>query len=134
MKILHVIAGLGKVAGKSVSFSEVRTLMREHDVYVCSSNGLEVWGAVVNEALEAGRHVLGTYEAGGSATMLFDEDLFHAGDWQRLKVLLERCREQKYRGKLKGQGIGAWSVDEGVEQLMRILNTGGARLNNGSCE
>lgn len=105
----------------SVSIAEVRTIMRAHDVYVFSSNGLEGWGAVVNEALEEGMHVIGTHEAGGSATMLSDEDLFHAGDWRRLEVLLERCREQKNRGELKGQGIGAWSVDEGVERLMKFL-------------
>lgn len=106
----------------SVSIAEVRTIMRAHDVYVFSSNGLEGWGAVVNEALEEGMHVLGTHEAGGSATMLSEEDLFHAGDWRRLEVLLERCREQKESGELKGQGIGAWSVDKGVDRLMKFLD------------
>lgn len=117
-------AGCGSVQfHPSVSIAEVRTLMRAHDVYVFSSNGLEGWGAVVNEALEEGMRVLGTYEAGGSATMLSDEDLFHVGAWRRLKILLERCCEQKCRGELKGQGIGAWSVDEGVDRLMTFLNS-----------
>lgn len=122
-RLRNCVDGCGSVQfHPSVSIAEVRTLMRAHDVYVFSSNGLDGWGAVVNEALEEGMHVLGTYEAGGSATMLSDEDLFHAGDWRRLKVLLERCHEQKCRGELKGQGIRTWSVDEGVERLMTFLN------------
>ena len=64
----------------SVPISEVRGLMREHGVYVLSSNGYEGWGAVVGEALAEGMYVLGTYEAGASATLLPDENLFHCGD------------------------------------------------------
>ncbi len=105
-----------------VSITEVRALMRSHDVYVFSSNGLEGWGAVVNEALEEGMHVLGTYEAGASTTMLGEDDLFHAGDWKRLNVLLERCLAEKRRGVLRGQGIGEWSVDKAAECLVEIMN------------
>ena len=71
-----------------VPLGEVRRLMREHDVYVLSSNGYEGWGAVVSEALEEEMKVLGTYESGSSATVLPTECLFHAGDWQHLLRLL----------------------------------------------
>ncbi len=71
-----------------VPIAEVRTLMREHDVYVLSSNAYEGWGAVVSEALEEGMKVIGTYEAGSCATILPKEHLFHAGDWRRLLRLL----------------------------------------------
>ena len=71
-----------------VSISEVRKLMREHDVYVLASNGYEGWGAVVSEALEEGVRVIGTYEAGSSATILPESNLFHAGDWLELKERL----------------------------------------------
>ena len=93
-----------------VPIVEVRKLMREHDVYVLSSNGYEGWGAVVSEALEEGMKVIGTYEAGSSATMLSDEDLFHAGDWRRLAELIARCASEKCEGKLVGQGIGEWTA------------------------
>ena len=105
-----------------VAITEVRALMRSHDVYVFSSNGLEGWGAVVNEALEEGMHVLGTYEAGASTTMLGEDDLFHAGDWKRLTVLLERCLAEKRRGVLRGQGIGEWSTGKAAERLVEIMN------------
>ena len=67
--------------------------MRSHDVYVLPSNGYEGWGAVVSEALEEGMRVLGTFEAGASATMLPRERLFRAGDWRRLARLLEKERD-----------------------------------------
>ena len=71
-----------------VPIREVRKLMREHDVYVFSSNAYEGWGAVVSEALEEEMAVLGTYEAGSSATILPEGNLFSAGDWRRLKKIL----------------------------------------------
>ena len=71
----------------SVPISEVRRLMREHDVYVLASNGHEGWGAALNEALEEGMKVIGTYEAGSSATILPGSNLYHAGDWKRLAAM-----------------------------------------------
>ena len=105
-----------------VSIDEVRRLMRTHDVYVLGSNSFEGWGAVVSEALEEGRHVLGTYEAGSSATMLDDADLFHAGDWKRLAKLLARCLDEKRRGVLKSQGIGEWSAEKAADRLLALIN------------
>ena len=112
-------AKLKKIAAKygdvikfypTVPISEVRKLMREHDVYVLSSNGYEGWGAVVSEALEEGMLVLGTYEAGSSATILPESNLFHAGDWRRLKMLLE--------GNVEKVGIGPWTAKSAAEFLI----------------
>jgi glycosyltransferase involved in cell wall biosynthesis len=93
-----------------VPINEVRKLMREHDVYVLSSNGYEGWGAVVSEALEEGMAVIGTHEAGSSATILPESNLFHAGDWRRLKELLERDVERV--------GIGPWTAKSAAEVLL----------------
>ena len=71
-----------------VPIAEVRKLMLSHDVYILSSDGQEGWGAVVSEALEEGMSVIGTYEAGSSATMLPESNLFHAGDWCGLAAIL----------------------------------------------
>ena len=62
--------------------------MHEHDIYVLASDAHEGWGAVVSEALEEGMKVLGTYEAGASATILPITNLFHAGDWRSLMTML----------------------------------------------
>lgn len=84
-----------------VPIPEVRALMRQHDVYVLASNSYEGWGAVVNEALEEGMDVLGTFEAGASATLLPRENLFHSGDWRGLRALLA--------SRISGANIGAWT-------------------------
>ena len=105
----------------SVPISKVRELMRGHDVYVLASDENEGWGAVVNEALEEGMKVLGTYEAGASAAMLPDGDLFHSGDWRRLAELLARCAKEKRNGKLVGQSIGEWTPEKAAQRLVRAL-------------
>ncbi len=104
----------------SMSNEQIRCAMRENDVFVFPSNGVEGWGVVVSESLEEGLRVLGTYEAGAPATMLEESDLFHAGDWKRLAEMLMCCVEEKRKGCLMGQGIGRWSVDAAARQLISI--------------
>ncbi len=72
-----------------IGIHAVRDLMRAHDIYVLPSDGGEGWGAVVSEALTEGMKVLGTVDAGSSATILPPTHLFKAGDVKRLKVLLQ---------------------------------------------
>jgi len=93
-----------------VPIADVRKLMREHDVYVLSSNSYEGWGAVVSEALEEGMKVIGTYEAGSSSTILPDSNLFHAGDWRGLMKLL--------LGGVPAVGIGEWTARHAADYLV----------------
>ena len=96
-----------------VSIVEVRSLMREHDVYVLASNGYEGWGAVVNEALEEGMKVIGTYEAGASAAILPESNLFHSGDWKTLRNMLA-CG-------IPCVPIGEWSAKSAAKRLFSEL-------------
>ena len=98
----------------AVPVAEVRAFMRSHEVYVLPSNAYEGWGAVVSEALEEGMEVLGTYEAGSSATVLPQENLFHAGDWRSLRDKLVRYAETRQR---RCQGIGMWSAKQAAAKL-----------------
>ena len=100
--------------GGMVANSKVREIMRNHDVYVLTSNEFEGWGAVVNEALEEGMEVVGTFEAGASATILPRENLFHAGDWRGLRRLLLSKHE-------KSTIIGEWSVDSAARKLIELM-------------
>ena len=93
---------------------EVRKLMREYDTYIFSSNSFDGWGAVVNEALEEGMRVYGTYEAGSSATMLPDSNLFHAQDWKRLRKILTESNAYA--------DIGVWSVKKAAKKLVEIID------------
>ena len=72
------------------------------------------WGAVLNEALEEGMEVVGTFEAGASATILPRENLFHAGDWRGLRRLLLSKHE-------KSTIIGEWSVDSAARKLIELM-------------
>ena len=92
---------------------DVREWMRRSDVYVLSSNAFEGWGAVVNEALEEGMKVIGTYEAGASATILPEKNLFHAGDWKQLRTML--------LAKIDAITIGPWTVDEAANAFARMI-------------
>lgn len=105
----------GKVSIHSfIPASEVRRVMREHDVLVLSSNQFEGWGAVVSEALEEGVRVIGTYEAGASRTILPETNLFHAGDWKALKGLLSN--------EIPNTGIGRWTAEAAAEHIVEVLN------------
>lgn len=104
-----------------VPIDRVRRLMREHDVYVIASDANEGWGAAVNEALEEGMKVLGTFEAGASAAMLGQEDLFRSGDWISLAALLEKCAAAKANGNLEGQGIGEWTPAKAADRLLEVV-------------
>lgn len=100
-----------------VSVVEVRDLMRSHDLYVLASNGYEGWGAVVSEALEEGMNVIGTYEAGSSATILSTDKLFHAGDWRCLmKKLSSQCLEKSTAGEF------LWSANAAAKLFGGISN------------
>lgn len=97
----------------SVSLGLVRALMRENDVYVFTSNALDGWGAVVNEALEEGLEVLATSDCGAGATLLPSGQTFKAGDWRslaaRLKVLSEVLRVAD-KDEVVSRVIEKWSA------------------------
>lgn len=102
-----------------VDIVKVRMEMRKNDVYVFASDGDDGWGAVVNEALEEGMEVIGTYEAGASATMLPKSRLFHSGDWRSLRKILEELVEDKRGGAwTRRTSIGDWSADLASKNLL----------------
>lgn len=98
----------------SVSMNRVRELMRDHDVYVMPSNAYEGWGAVVSEALEEGMQVLGSHQAGATATILPETHRFKCGDCKRLAHLLKQC----YFNRLPVVPIGDWSAAKAAELLL----------------
>ena len=100
---------------------KVRELMRQHDLYVFPSNGLEGWGAVVSEALEEGMRVLASYECGAGAALLPRERLFHSGDWRMLAQLIEK----EMRGKLPPCSIGEWTAKAAATRLLKDVGVKG---------
>ena len=96
-----------------VPLEEVRKLMREHDIYVLASNGYEGWGAVVNEALAEGMRVIGTYEAGSSATMLTEDLLFCSDDWRHLQKIMS------LDATYEKMSNADWSVKNAASQFLK---------------
>lgn len=73
----------------------VRGIMRNHDIFVFPSNGLEGWGAVVNEALSEGMVVLGAAAPGACLSLLPKGRLFRVGDYRHLaKLLSVECKPE----------------------------------------
>lgn len=99
-----------------VSIEQVRELMRSHDVYVLSSDAEEGWGAALNEAIEEGMKVIGTYEAGSSITILPESNLYHAGDWRSLRKLILAARG------LPRVDIGEWGPGMAAERLLALVD------------
>ena len=115
-RLVQLAQGLDNVFFKpSVPIDQVREVMRQHDVLVFASNGLDGWGAVVNEALEEDMRVLGTFETGASATMLPTSCLFHSGDWKELA--------RKLSGDIPLVGIGQWTPAFAATRLLSTLNS-----------
>jgi glycosyltransferase involved in cell wall biosynthesis len=115
-RLVGLAKGLPVEFLKSVPIAEVRNLMRSHDVYVLSSNGQEGWGAALNEALEEKMLCIGTYEAGSSATILPDSNLYHAGDSHALAQLLRKASA----GEVPWPGIGDWSVRKAAIKFLEM--------------
>lgn len=110
-RLKKLAAGCGNINFEGMKpLSEIRSQMRSHDIYVLSSNAFEGWGAVVNEALEEGMKVVGTYEAGASATILPPTNLFHAGDWKRLREMLQH--------PIVKVGILKWTAEEAARAVI----------------
>ena len=93
-----------------VTIGEIRPLMRAHDLYVLPSSSQEGWGCVVNEALEEGMRVLGTFEAGAPAAMLPATNLFHCGDWRGLAKAIS--------GEVPLVPVGRWSAAAAATRLL----------------
>lgn len=110
----HLAAGCEAIQFHDfVPVEQVRDLMHAHDVYVFGSEGHDGWGAVVSEALEEGMIVIGTAQAGASATMLSQERLYPAGDVVALRHILETVRPEVGR-------IGPWTAEHAADALLAL--------------
>lgn len=101
-----------------VPMAEVRRIMRESDAYVLASNGIEGWGAVANEALDEGMILVGTNQAGASATLLPKERRYSCGDWRGLAKILYSMRQRDFMKMRTGDGIGNWTPSYAATVLL----------------
>lgn len=98
-----------------IDMSEVRAVMRRHDLFVMASDAHEGWGVVVNEALLEGMSVVSSRQAGAGATMLPEECLFETGDVDALS--------EKIWDPPAPCGIGSWNVREAARRFRAFVQS-----------
>ena len=110
--------------GGPIPITEVRREMHRCDVVVMASNAAEGWGAVVNEAMAEGRCVIGTFQAGSSATMIehgVNGWLYSAGDVDELSALLRHIARTPLAAvaeRARSTLDGPWSPAAAAERLL----------------
>lgn len=119
LKLRRMSEGLPVKFEAPVSIDHVRELMRQHDVYVFSSNGYDGWGAVVSEALSEGMRVVGSEAPGAPITILPKECLYKEGDIKRLADLLS--------GDIPWVGIGKWTPENAAKSFISLIERCKAR-------
>lgn len=112
-RLQRMAQGLPVTFLPSQPIEKIRELMRESDVYVLASDAQEGWGAALNEALEEGMSILGTHEAGSSAAILPECNLYPCGDF---RVLAEKLAHP-----IPLVPIGEWSAAHAAQKLLDMI-------------
>jgi glycosyltransferase involved in cell wall biosynthesis len=110
--------------------AEVRSRMRNSQVYALPSNGFEGWGAVVSEAMSEGCAIVAAEEIGAAKTLIRDRSngmLFHSGDWRRLAgILSELGTDETMRRRLAKAGQetvnNLWSPATAAERFIAVAD------------
>ncbi len=107
----------------------VREIMEKCHIYVFTSNHLEGWGAVVNEAMNSGCAVVASGQAGavpyliqhGKNGMIYPDNNFEKME-EAVRFLLEHPKERRQMGWEAYQTIaGLWNAGHGAEELLRVI-------------
>lgn len=119
----------------AVPNNQVLEAMHQHDIFLFTSNRLEGWGAVVNEAMSCGCVVVGS-DAIGSVPYLVEDGVtgygFKSGNvtslYEKIKLLLDhpndRLEMQKNAYSIMQK---IWSPGNAAKSLLQLIDD----LNNG---
>ena len=131
------------VLGESVSFlgamspEQVRDEMEKANIFVFTSNSMEGWGAVVNEAMNAGCAIVAGSEPGAVKTMVVDGNngfVYHQEDYDQFYEKLERLVKDKQLTRQLGEAAyktieNLYNADVAAQRFCQQVN---ALLNNKS--
>ncbi len=123
-----------KELGQQVNFagskapSEVIGYMERADIFLFTSNYLEGWGAVVNEAMSCGCAVVASKEAGAVPFLIKDMEnglIYDNGSYEELEkkvsYLFENKEEIAKLGKRAEETIDElWNADNAAKELIRF--------------
>lgn len=109
---------------------EVRNLMERAHIFLFPSNGLEGWGAVVNEAMNAACLVVASNEAGAVPYLLREGRnglIFHDGSFtdfaEQVKYGMVHEDERDAIGRAAYRTIAKhWNAEKAAENFLRFCN------------
>ncbi|MBO4309906.1 MAG: glycosyltransferase family 4 protein [Lachnospiraceae bacterium] len=107
---------------------EVRELMNNADIFVFTSDYREGWGAVVNEAMNAGCVVIASHAAGAVPTLIKHRQnglIFPSGDFKKMaSLVLEVSKDQKWRLSLGENAYETieeeWNQNVAGERIIKL--------------
>lgn len=110
--------------------SEVLHYMKEADVFLFTSNYLEGWGAVVNEAMENGCALVASAEAGAVPFLIKHGEnglVYRDGSYddfeEKVRYLFEHRDEIKTLGQKARETIrSSWNADNAAKELYRFCS------------
>ena len=109
---------------------QVREEMKKSHIYLFTSDYREGWGAVVNEAMNAGCAVIVSHAVGAAPFLIKHEEnglIYKSGDVNQLASCMERlCKDKAFREKLGANAYetiaSEWNPDEAGMRLLRLCN------------
>lgn len=106
---------------------KVRRIMERCHIHLFTSNHLEGWGAVVNEAMNSGCCVVGSVEAGAVPFLLRhgENGLIYDGSYEDFAVQVKRlCRDKGLRERLGREAYRtiteSWNAEHAAKELLRF--------------
>ena len=111
-----------------LSPEDTRHEMEKADIYVCTSNKLEGWGAVIYEGLSAGCATIATSAAGATPFLIKDGETgyaYRSGDWRSLADKLELYLKDTAGARLMGKRAyelmnTQWNPAEAAERVLTV--------------
>ena len=122
-----------------MSPAEIRSLMERSDIYLMTSDNEEGWGAVVNEAMNAGCAVAASHAAGAVPYLIRHKEnglVFKSGDVRELTFFVKKlCTDRAYAAKLGRNAYrtinNTWNAKEAADRFLKTaeaLSKGGSFL------
>ena len=107
---------------------EVIEFMQKADIYLFTSNYLEGWGAVVNEAMECGCAVVASHEAGavpflisdGVNGLTYENCSIRALQDKALYLFENRDKIREFGRRAKETMTREWNAQNGAKELVRF--------------
>ncbi len=107
---------------------KVRRIMEKCHIHLFTSNYLEGWGAVVNEAMNSGCAVIASAQAGGVPFLIEDGKngvVYKNGSYGEMETLLEGLVSDRGRAEKLGRAAyetitGIWNAEHAAKELIRF--------------